>query len=157
MQKKDYIIQLLKYIIMAIVVGIIVGAIDALFGRVLIAISEFRTIHYQYLLPFLPIAGLVITAMYYVFSKLSLKGMKLIFEVGQQKTDAIPLLLIPLVMIGTWLTHLFGGSAGREGVAVQIGATLSHRYGSRIWRVISDTIKCNILCNRGNRNRENGL
>ena len=95
MQKKDYIIQLLKYIIMAIVVGIIVGTIDALFGRVLIAISEFRTIHYQYLLPFLPIAGLVITAMYYVFSKLSLKGMKLIFEVGQQKTDAIPLLLIP--------------------------------------------------------------
>ncbi len=85
MQKKDYIIQLLKYIIMAIVVGIIVGTIDALFGRVLIAISEFRTIHYQYLLPFLPIAGLVITAMYYVFSKLSLKGMKLIFEVGQQK------------------------------------------------------------------------
>ena len=34
---------------------------------------------------------------------------------------------------------------------------VSHRYGSRIWRVISDTIKCNILCNRGNRNRENGL
>ena len=118
MQKKDYMIQLLKYIIMAIVVGIIVGTIDALFGRVLIAISEFRTIHYQYLLPFLPIAGLVITAMYYVFSKLSLKGMKLVFEVGQQKTDSIPLLLIPLVMIGTWLTHLFGGSAGREGVAV---------------------------------------
>ena len=132
MQKKDYIIQLLKYIIMAIVVGIIVGAIDALFGRVLIAISEFRTIHYQYLLPFLPIAGLVITAMYYVFSKLSLKGMKLIFEVGQQKTDAIPLLLIPLVMIGTWLTHLFGGSAGREGVAVQIGATLSHALGRKL-------------------------
>ena len=132
MQKKDYIIQLLKYIIMAIVVGIIVGTIDALFGRVLIAISEFRTIHYQYLLPFLPIAGLVITAMYYVFSKLSLKGMKLIFEVGQQKTDAIPLLLIPLVMIGTWLTHLFGGSAGREGVAVQIGATLSHALGRKL-------------------------
>ena len=187
MQKKDYMIQLLKYFIMAVIVGIIVGAIDALFGRVLIAISDFRTIHYQYLLPFLPIAGLVITAMYYVFSKLSLKGMKLVFEVGQQKTDSIPLLLIPLVMIGTWLTHLFGGSAGREGVAVQIGATLSHalgrkfnfpengrsrtqtsykrkntghahhRYGSRIRRIISDTIKCNILCDRGNRNRENGL
>ena len=120
MQKKDYMIQLLKYFIMAVIVGIIVGAIDALFGRVLIAISDFRTIHYQYLLPFLPIVGLVITAIYYVFSKLSLKGMKLVFEVGQQKTDSIPLLLIPLVMIGTWLTHLFGGSAGREGVAVQI-------------------------------------
>ena len=53
------------------------------------------------------------------------------FEAGQQKTDAIPLLLIPLVMIGTWLTHLFGGSAGREGVAVQIGATLSHAIGRK--------------------------
>ena len=56
MDKKSYILQLLKYFIMAVIVGIIVGAIDALFGRVLIAISDFRTIHYQYLLPFLPIA-----------------------------------------------------------------------------------------------------
>lgn len=131
MKKKDYIVQLLKYFIMAVIVGVIVGAIDALFGRVLIEISDFRTLHYQYLLPFLPIAGLVVTAMYYAFSKLSLKGMKLVFEVGQQKTDSIPLLLIPLVMIGTWLTHLFGGSAGREGVAVQIGATLSHALGRK--------------------------
>ena len=132
MKKKDYILQLLKYFIMAVIVGIIVGAIDALFGRVLIAISDFRTLHYQYLFPFLPIAGLVITAMYYAFSKASLKGMKLVFEAGQQKTDSIPLLLIPLVMIGTWLTHLFGGSAGREGVAVQIGATLSHAIGRKL-------------------------
>lgn len=50
------------------------------------------------------------------------------FETGQQKRDAIPLALIPLVMICTWITHLFGGSAGREGVAVQIGATLSHYF-----------------------------
>ena len=54
--------------------------------------------------------------------------MTLVFETGQQKRKGIPLALIPLVMIGTWLTHLFGGSAGREGVAVQIGATLSHYF-----------------------------
>lgn len=131
MKKKDYMLQLLEYFVLAVIVGIIVGAIDALFGRVLIAISDFRTIHYQYLLPFLSLAGLAITAMYYYFSKLSLKGMKLVFEVGQKKTDSIPLLLIPLVMIGTWITHLFGGSAGREGVAVQIGATLSHAIGRK--------------------------
>ena len=131
MKNKDYILQLPKYFILAVIVGIIVGAIDALFGRVLITISDFRTSHYQYLLPFLPLAGIVITGMYYYFSKLSLKGMKLIFEVGQKKTDSIPLLLIPLVMIGTWITHLFGGSAGREGVAVQIGATLSHAIGRK--------------------------
>ena len=50
------------------------------------------------------------------------------FETGHKKEKGIPLALIPLVMIGTWLTHLFGGSAGREGVAVQIGATLSHYF-----------------------------
>ena len=44
----------------------------------------------------------------------------------------IPLRLIPLVISGTWLTHLFGGSAGREGVAVQIGGTVSHFIGKRI-------------------------
>lgn len=58
--------------------------------------------------------------------------MSLIFETGQKKRDQIPLVLVPLVMIGTWITHLFGGSAGREGVAVQIGATLSHEAGRRL-------------------------
>ena len=57
--------------------------------------------------------------------------MTLVFETGQKKRDDIPLFLIPLVMFGTWITHLFGGSAGREGVAVQIGATLSHALGRR--------------------------
>ena len=58
--------------------------------------------------------------------------MSLIFETGQKKRDQIPLALVPLVMIGTWITHLFGGSAGREGVAVQIGAALSHEAGRRL-------------------------
>lgn len=57
--------------------------------------------------------------------------MTLVFETGQKKREDIPLLLIPLVMSGTWITHLFGGSAGREGVAVQIGAALSHALGRR--------------------------
>ena len=77
-------------------------------------------------------AGLAIVWMYQRFSSLSLKGMTLVFEAGQKKREEIPLALVPLVMIGTWLTHLFGGSAGREGVAVQIGATLSHEAGRRL-------------------------
>lgn len=131
-EQKEKLIFMLKHLIMAVVVGIIVGAIDALFGRVLIFLSTFRTKHYLYLIPFLPIAGLLVTWMYYSFSKVSLKGMTLVFEAGQRKTDAIPIALIPLVVIGTWMTHLFGGSAGREGVAVQIGATLSHVIGRKM-------------------------
>ena len=120
------------YVLLAVVVGIIVGAIDALFGRVLLFITDFRTEHYKILLPFLPIAGLLITYMYNKCSKESLKGMSLVLETTQEKREGIPKALIPLVMIGTWITHLFGGSAGREGVAVQIGATLSHNIRKKL-------------------------
>ena len=120
------------YVLLAVVVGIIVGAIDALFGRVLLFITDFRTEHYKMLLPFLPIAGLLITYMYNKCSKESLKGMSLVLETTQEKRECIPKALIPLVMIGTWITHLFGGSAGREGVAVQIGAPLSHNISKKL-------------------------
>ena len=122
----------IKYIAMALLIGIIVGIVDTIFGRGLLAISDFRTANYKYLIPFLPIAGLFIVWMYSYFSKVSLKGMTLVFEAGQNKRDSIPMTLVPLVMIGTWITHLFGGSAGREGVAVQIGATLSHYMGRKL-------------------------
>ena len=116
-----------KYVILAVLVGICVGIVDTIFGRGLLAISDFREQYYRYLIPILPVAGLAIVWMYQRFSSLSLKGMTLVFEVGQKKRVEIP-----LVMIGTWITHLFGGSAGREGVAVQIGATLSHETGRRL-------------------------
>ena len=120
--------DLLKYIIFAVIIGIIVGMIDTVFGKGLILIGEIRNKYFWYLIPFLPITGILITWLYYHFHELCLKGMTLVFETGQQKRKEIPLILIPLVMISTWITHLFGGSAGREGVAVQIGATLSHYF-----------------------------
>ena len=120
--------DLLKYIIFAVIIGIIVGMIDTVFGKGLILIGEIRNKYFWYLIPFLPITGILITWLYYHFNELCLKGMTLVFETGQQKRKEIPLILILLVMISTWITHLFGGSAGREGVAVQIGATLSHYF-----------------------------
>lgn len=129
--KSQTIVLSLKYVLLAILTGVLVGIIDAVFGRGLLAISDFRTGHYLYLIPFMPFAGLLITWLYHHFSETSLKGMTLVFETGQKKREDIPLLLIPLVMSGTWITHLFGGSAGREGVAVQIGAALSHALGRR--------------------------
>lgn len=129
--KSQTIVLSLKYVLLAILTGVLVGIIDAVFGRGLLAISDFRTGHYLYLIPFLPFSGLLITWLYHHFSETSLKGMTLVFETGQKKREDIPLLLIPLVMSATWITHLFGGSAGREGVAVQIGAALSHALGRR--------------------------
>lgn len=129
--KSQTIVLSLKYVLLAILTGVLVGIIDTVFGRGLLTISDFWTGHYLYLIPFLTFAGLLITWLYHHFSETSLKGMTLVFETGQKKREDIPLLLIPLVMSGTWITHLFGGSAGREGVAVQIGAALSHALGRR--------------------------
>ena len=55
---KEKMKNLLMYLVLAGIVGVSVGAIDALFGRVLIAIGDFRTLYYQFLIPFLPLAGL---------------------------------------------------------------------------------------------------
>ena len=52
--------------------------------------------------------------------------MELLFEVGEGREKDIPKRLIPLTILSTWMTHLFGGSAGREGVAVQLGGTVAH-------------------------------
>lgn len=120
-----------QYALLAVAIGVLVGILDTIFGRGLLIISDIRNLHYRYLIPFLPVAGLAIAWLYQHFNKESLKGMTLVFETGQQKREEIPLALIPLVMVTTWITHLFGGSAGREGVAVQIGATLSHALGRR--------------------------
>lgn len=108
-----------KYVILAVLVGICVGIVDTIFGRGLLAISDFRGQYYRYLLPILPVAGLAIVWMYQRFSSLSLKGMTLVFEVGQKKREEIPVALVPLVMIGTWITHLFGRQCrtGRGGGA----------------------------------------
>lgn len=116
----------------AIPVGAAIGAVDSFFGQILLKITDIRDANPLYYIPFLPLAGIVIVYCYQKFGGKSSKGMNLVFEVGNGDENAIPLRLIPFVMSGTWLTHLFGGSAGREGVAVQIGATISHFIGRRI-------------------------
>ena len=89
MRNSDKITLGIKYIAMAVIIGIIVGIVDTIFGRGLLAISDFRTANYKYLIPFLPIAGLFIVWMYSYFSKVSLKGMTLVFEAGQNKRDSL--------------------------------------------------------------------
>ena len=118
--------------VVAIPIGLIVGAIDAVFGRTLLAIGSFRDAHLIFLLPFLALAGLAIVFCYKTWGKNTSRGMSLVFDVGHGREEGISLRLVPLIMGGTWITHLFGGSAGREGVAVQIGATVSHWIGRKL-------------------------
>ncbi|MFU0826753.1 MAG: Voltage-gated chloride channel protein [Lachnoclostridium sp.] len=118
--------------LVAVVVGVVVGAIDTVFGMGLLAVTNIRNSHFVQLVPFLPLAGILIAFAYSKFGKSSIKGMALIFSVGFGEEEKIPKRLIPLIMISTWLTNLFGGSAGREGAAVQIGGTAAHTIGNKL-------------------------
>lgn len=118
--------------VIAVLIGIIVGVIDTVFGKVLIGITSFRDENALKLIPFLSIAGVVIIYLYSKFGKNSIKGMTLVFQRANDEGGSIPKRLVPLIILTTWATHLFGGSAGREGVAVQIGATVADVTGSKL-------------------------
>ena len=113
----------------AIPIGLASGLLDAAFGEVLIFLTELRQHFPFFLIPLLPFAGLLIIHLYQRLGKNSQKGMGLIFDAGHGGDISIPKRLIPLVIFSTWLTHLCGGSAGREGVAVQLGGTIGHQFG----------------------------
>lgn len=116
----------------ALVLGAIVGTLTAFFGQVLDRVGAIRDANPLYWIPALALGGVAIVLTYKKFGKGSERGMGIIFDVAHGKEKEVPLRLIPLIMVTTWVTHLFGGSSGREGVAMQIGATLGHNMSSKI-------------------------
>ena len=72
------------YVLSALLLGIAIGAIDAVFGRVLLFITDFRSAHVVVLLPFLPLAGLGIVWLYRHFNETAAKGMTLVMEAGRE-------------------------------------------------------------------------
>lgn len=127
-KQQEYYLNLLRLELCAIVIGLSAGVLDTIFGKGLLRVSHMRDAYPYLTIPFLGIAGLLITFLYRRLGGDSQKGMGLVFDVGHGHRQTIPKRLIPLVVLSTWLTHLFGGSAGREGVAVQLGATLATRF-----------------------------
>ena len=116
----------------ALVLGAIVGTLTVFFGQVLDRVGAIRDANPLYWIPALALGGIAIVFTYKKIGKGSERGMGIIFDVAHGKEKEVPLRLIPLIMVTTWVTHLFGGSSGREGVAMQIGATLGHNISSKI-------------------------
>jgi len=111
-------------------VGVLCGAASALFLWLLERATAFRNGH-ETIVYTLPLAGLAIGAIYERFGASIKGGSNFVIDTIHDEGPELPLRMAPMVLIGTVLTHLFGGSAGREGTAVQMGASLtdwvSHR------------------------------
>ena len=105
-------------------VGSLAGTASAIFLISLAWATQFRLDH-SWLLFLLPLAGLGVGWIYARFGGAAALGNNLVIEEVNLNQAQIPLRMAPLVLIGTLVTHLFGGSAGREGTAIQMGASLA--------------------------------
>ncbi|HFI0452618.1 TPA: chloride channel protein [Streptococcus suis] len=118
--------QASQFLVFSILMGLVAGLVTTFFGKSLLTFGNIRSTYFNYLIPFLALAGLLIVFVYQKWGREVQAGMGLVFKAGQGENVHISPVLIPLIICTTWLSHLFGASVGREGVAVQLGASLSH-------------------------------
>lgn len=118
---------LLRWTVLVLPLSIAAGSAVALFLWSLDAVTDVRFAH-PWLLYLLPFAGVGIYYLYRFSGKGAEAGNNLIIDEIHEPGAGIPLRMAPLVLGTTLLTHLFGGSAGREGTAVQIGGSLAEGF-----------------------------
>jgi H+/Cl- antiporter ClcA len=118
--------------VLSLAVGIACGASSAAFLLLLEYATSVRE-HHERLVLALPVAGVALGLAYERWGTPIKGGNNLVIDTLHDEQPQLPLRMAPMVLVGTVLTHLFGGSAGREGTAVQMGASLAddlaHRFG----------------------------
>lgn len=131
-----YLLFILKWLFMTIMTAGLVGTVTAWFLIALDFVTIWRT-DQIWIVNFLPLIGLAIGYAYHYFGTDAEKGNDLILEKHQaaettstknSSIKPIPILIAPLVFISTLLTHVAGGSAGREGTAVQMGGAIADQF-----------------------------
>ena len=120
------------FVVIGITLGAIIGALTACFGDISDRLSAIRDANPLYFIPALAIGGAAIVFAYKKWGRWTERGMDQVFAVGLNKETDFPLVAIPLAAVSTWITQLFGGSAGREGAAMQIGSALSYNISKKL-------------------------
>jgi H+/Cl- antiporter ClcA len=110
-----------------ICIGLAAGFAAAIFLASLDWVTQFRESH-VFIIAFLPLAGLLIGMLYYYYGNNVVRGNHLLFEEIHYPQKTLPSIMAPFIYISTIITHLFGGSAGREGTAVQMGGSLADQF-----------------------------
>lgn len=135
---------ILKWLFIAALVGVLAGTASAFFLILLEFLTAWRENH-VWIIAFLPFAGLFIGLMYHYLGKDVVKGNNQLIEEIQNPKKIIPLIMAPLVFAGTVITHLFGGSAGREGTAVQMGGAFADQL-TKVFHLKTRDRKILIIC-----------
>ncbi|WP_300687043.1 voltage-gated chloride channel family protein [Chryseobacterium sp.] len=115
---------ILKWLVISIIIGALTGTASAGFLQSLEWATDFRESH-LWLIAFLPVAGFLIGLLYYYWGKDVEAGNNLLIDTIHNPQGTIPFKMVPFVYLGTLVTHLFGGSAGREGTALQMAGAIA--------------------------------
>ncbi|WP_291285129.1 voltage-gated chloride channel family protein [Flavobacterium sp.] len=124
---KKTLLTIFKWILICVLIGILSGSASAFFLVSLEWVTQFR-IQHDWLIWLLPFGGLLVGLSYHYWGESVVKGNNLLLEEYENPKKVIPFKMAPLVLLGTLLTHLFGGSAGREGTAVQMGGAIADQF-----------------------------
>lgn len=120
-------ITFMKWLLISTLVGIIVGAVCAGFSHVLTFVNNLRA-QFPWLLFGLPLGGILIVFLYRICKNTDDRGTNTVLY-SIRSPEGIPFKMAPLIFVSTAITHLFGGSAGREGAAVQLGGSIANKMG----------------------------
>ncbi|WP_310558131.1 voltage-gated chloride channel family protein [Flavobacterium sp.] len=126
-KKKEIYLNILKWIFICVLIGFFSGCASAFFLVSLEWVTNYRELHY-WIIWFLPLGGLAIGLLYHFYGTDVVKGNNLLLEEYENPKKTIPLKMAPMVLFGTLITHLFGGSAGREGTAVQMSGAIADQF-----------------------------
>lgn len=137
-----YCISIIKWVVLASLTGALGGLVGTAFHTSISFVTKLRTDN-PFLIYLLPVGGLVI-ALLYKLSGLENHGTDQVID-AVRSDKGVPFLLAPLIFVSTVITHLFGGSAGREGAALQLGGSIGSQVG-RIFHLDEKDMHLIIMC-----------
>lgn len=120
--------RVLNWALRLVPMAMAIGSATALFLWSLDRVTSLRFEH-PWLLYLLPVVGLLVAWMYGKVGGTSEKGTNLLIDEIHEPGGGVPRRMAPLILLGTLMTHLCGGSAGREGTALQMGGSIASTFG----------------------------
>ena len=139
----QYIFSFLKWVFIALITGAIGGGIGGLFRFCVDIATNVRHAH-EFLILFLPLGGLFIVFLYHI-TKLSENADTNLVIKSIRSDERVPMLLAPVIFVSTVITHLLGGSAGREGAALQLGGCIGEQVGD-LFKLDEKDMHICVLC-----------
>ena len=134
---------LVKWLLCSVLSGSVIGLVGALFYKCLQYVTNIRTT-YSFTLFFLPLTGIIIVFIYRLTNEADNTGTNLVITAIQSNVE-VPVKVTPLIIISTLLTHLCGGSAGREGAALQVGGSLGDFF-AKLFNFDDKDTRIMIMC-----------